>query len=197
MTPSGWFPTAVQKRIPPGASDPHIVPALAILHVAVTDIPSLFDFFLRRSGGIESHFYIRKDGTVEQYRSCHREADANLGANHYTVDGVVYGAVSIETAGFALGWWNKAQKAAILELLLWLHEEHDIPLKPVFVPHPSLAQGGVSWHSKFREWSPVAKSCPGPNRIIQYKRWLKPWMAEQSAPCLHCPKHCPSSEGDA
>jgi N-acetyl-anhydromuramyl-L-alanine amidase AmpD len=194
---SGFYPKAIRKNIKPGSNDPEIVPALAILHVAVSITLSLFGFFRFRSGGIESHFYVRKDGTVEQYRNVLREADANLGANSYLSGGRRLGAVSIETAGFALGWWNKAQKAAILELLLWLHEEHDIPLKPVFVPHPSLAQGGVSWHSKFREWSPVAKSCPGPNRIIQFKRWLKPWMAEQSAPCLHCPKHCPSSEGDA
>jgi hypothetical protein len=191
VTPSGWFPTAVQKRIPPGVNDPHVVPALAILHVAVTDVPSLFDFFLRRSGGIESHFYIRKDGTVEQYRSVHREADANLGANHYTVDGVVYGAVSIETAGFALGWWNKAQKAAIRSLLLWLNTEHGIRLRQVTVPNPDKAHGGVSYHTRFPSWSPVAKSCPGPNRIKQFNGWLRLWMSNQRQPCLHCPRHCP------
>ena len=190
-TPSGWYPAAVQKRIPPGANDPTIVPALAILHVAVTNLASLFDFFSKRSGGIESHFYVRKDGTVEQYRSVHREADANLGANHYERDGVVYGAVSIETAGFATGWWNAAQKAAIKALLLWLHEEHKIRLTNVDEPTPDRAHGGVSYHTRFREWSPVAKSCPGPNRIRQYHRVIRPWMREQREPCLHCPRHCP------
>lgn len=187
--PNGWYPKAEQKRIPAGANDPAIVPSMAILHVAVSEASSLFGWFSGPSGGIESHFYIRKDGTVEQYRSVHREADANLAANHYTVDGIVYGAVSIETAGFALGWWNKAQKAAIRSLLLWLHEEHRIPLHSVATPQPPRDRGGVSYHSRFPAWSPTAKSCPGPNRIKQYSRVLVPWMREQRN-CLHCPVHC-------
>lgn len=188
--PPGWYPKAVQKRIAPGANDPAIVPALAILHVAVTDGLSLFDWFNGPSGGIESHFYVRKDGTVEQYRSVHREADANLDANHYTVDGVVYGAVSIETAGFALGWWNKEQKAAIKDLLLWLHDVHQIRLTSVAQPNPDRLHGGVSYHSRFPSWSPTVKSCPGPNRIRQYRTVLLPWM-RVIRECLHCPVHCP------
>ena len=188
---TGWYPKAVQKRIRAGENDPPIVPALAILHVAVSLTDSLFGWFNGPSGGIESHFYVRKDGTVEQYRSVNREADANLGANSYTVDGVRYGAVSIETAGLAGGWWNRKQKDAITALLLWLHTEHGIRLEPVSGPFPTKFTGGVSFHSRFRQWSPAVKTCPGVNRIIQYRRWLKPWMAEQSAPCLHCPRHCP------
>jgi hypothetical protein len=189
-TGRGWYQKAVHLKLPVGDNDPGILPALAILHVAVTDILSLFSFFRFRSGGIESHFYIRKDGTVEQYRSVLREADANLGANSYMIGGVSHGAVSIETAGFGGGWWNKAQKQAIKELLLWLHNEHGIALKPVLTPNPSKQQGGVSYHTRFTSWSPVAKSCPGPNRIKQYKTWLRPWMADQRN-CLHCPVHCP------
>ena len=188
---TGWYPNAEQRRIPAGDNDPQITPALAILHVAVSLADTLFFFFRDRSGGVESHFYIRKDGTVEQYRSVNREADANLGANSYTVSGVLYGAVSIETAGLAGGWWNKAQKRSIEALLLWLHTEHGIHLQPVPKPFPSKFTGGVSFHSRHREWSPVVKTCPGVNRIIQYRRWLKPWMAEQDGPCLHCPRHCP------
>lgn len=186
----GWYPDAVHKKLPVGDNDPAILPALAILHVAVTDILSLFLFFRDRSEGIESHFYIRKDGTVEQYRSVLREADANLGANSYTIGGVRHGAVSIETAGFGGGWWNKEQKAAIKALLLWLNKEHGINLKPVFTPQPTKEQGGVSYHTRFSSWSPVAKSCPGPNRIEQYKNWLRPWMADVTN-CTGCPVHCP------
>jgi N-acetyl-anhydromuramyl-L-alanine amidase AmpD len=190
---NGWYPKAVKKKIPAGVNDPEIIPALAILHVAVTTIASLFDFFLRRSGGIESHFYVRKDGTVEQYRSVFREADANLGANSYLIAGKRFGAVSIETAGLGPGWWNKAQKAAIKELLLWLNAEHGIRLRAVRLPQPDLAHGGVSYHTRFKSWSPVAKSCPGPNRIKQYNSWLLPWMSSVRN-CTHCPVHCPSEE---
>lgn len=189
--PSGWYPAAVQKRIPAGENDPHIVPSMAILHVAVSTGMSLFDWFNGPSGGVESHFYIRRDGTVEQYRSVHREADANYQANSYVLDGVRYGAVSIETAGMGGGWWSKAQKKAIKQLLTWLHDQHQIRLKPVSVPQPPRERGGVSYHSRFVEWSNVAgKTCPGPNRIRQYERRIRPWMTEQTT-CLHCPVHCP------
>lgn len=178
--PAAWYPAAVRRNIKPGSNDPQIVPALAILHVAVTNAESLFDYFNGPSGGIESHFYVRKDGTVEQYRSVLRQADANYGANSYDVNGTTYGAVSIETAGMAPGWWTAAQRDAIKALLLWLHQEHGILLRPPANPVPSLAEGGVSYHSRYPSWSPVKKSCPGPNRIRQYERVLLPWMREQS-----------------
>lgn len=186
----GWYPDAVHKKLPVGSNDPSIVPALAILHVAVTDILSLFPFFNGPSGGIESHFYIRLDGTIEQYRSVLREADANLGANSYFVGGTRLGAVSIETAGFGGGKWNLAQLESIKELLLWLNKEHGIKLQPVAQPNPPKELGGVSYHTRFSSWSPVAKSCPGPKRIEQYKTIIRPWM-KSIRDCTHCPVHCP------
>lgn len=186
----GWYPDAIHKKLPVGSNDPSIVPALAILHVAVFTGISLFDFFRDRSGGIESHFYIRLDGTIEQYRSVLREADANLGANSYKVGTVTFGAVSIETAGLGAGKWNDAQIASIKKILHWLNRNHAINLKQVFRPEPSREQGGVSYHTKFKSWSPVAKSCPGPERIKQYNEILVPWMRGVRA-CTHCPTHCP------
>lgn len=190
MTGRGWYADAIHKNIKPGSNDPSILPALAILHVAVFTGLSLFSFFRDRSGGIESHFYIRLDGKIEQYRSVLREADANLGANSYFIGGVRHGAVSIETAGLGGGSWNLAQQVAIKDLLLWLNEEHGIRLQPVLTPNPSKEEGGVSYHTRFASWSPVAKSCPGPKRIEQYKNWLRPWMRSVRE-CKHCPVHCP------
>ena len=192
---SGWYPKAEQKRIPAGVNDPHIVPSMAILHVAVSTASSLHDYFNGPSGGVESHFYIRKDGTVEQYRSVRREADANYRANSYVVGGVRMGAVSIETAGFGNGRWTRKQMKAIKALLLWLHEEHGIRLAPPVAPQPlNKEQGGVSYHTRFKSWSNVAgKTCPGPSRIMQYTKVLMPWMREQRE-CLHCPVHCPKGK---
>lgn len=190
----GWYPGAIKRNIKPGSNDPGIVPALAILHVAVSLVRSLFPFFKFRSGGIESHFYVRLSGKVEQYRSVHREADANLGANSYVVDGVRYGAVSIETAGLGVGNWNKRQLAAIQELLLWLHTEHGINLQAVPTPNPDREHGGVSYHSRHRSWSPVVKSCPGVGRIEQYRKVILPWM-KSVRDCTHCcPVHCPRED---
>ena len=190
-TGRGWYPAAIHKPIPAGPNDPVITPSMALLHVAVSHATSLFDYFKFKSGGIESHFYIRADGTVEQYRSVLREADANYKANSYLVGKTRYGAVSIETWGFGNGKWNLAQMVAIKDLLLWLNKEHQIPLKPVQQILPDRDHGGVSYHSKFKSWSNVAgKTCPGPKRIMQYSQDIVPWMRD-IADCLHCPVHCP------
>lgn len=164
----GWCPFAIHKPIPPGANDPAIKPRAVILHVAVSLLGSLFSYFRYRSGGIESHFYITLTGKIEQYRSIYYEADANYRANPF--------AVSIETAGMGSGKWNRRQMAAIKKLLLWLKSE-GIPLKKITDPYGS----GVGYHTQFgapSAWTPVAKSCPGPERIKQYHDVLVPWMRD-------------------
>lgn len=159
-------PFATHKLIPPGANDPKIRATTAILHVDAGGAETLFDFFKYRSGGIESHFYIKWDGTIEQYRDTAYEADANYRANPF--------AISIETQGFGGGWWNKRQLRQIKRLLLWLEATHHIPLDVAGPSGP-----GVGYHTLHSTWSPVAKSCPGPNRIKQFNEELVPWMVLQ------------------
>lgn len=198
MTDNGLYPLAVQKPIPPGANDPAIIPVMAVLHVAVSRAFSLKGWFSGPSGGIESHFYVRWSGKVEQYRSVKVEADAQYQGNSWLVPadkpaGVMrLGGVSIETAGFANGKWNSAQLASIQALLLWLHKTHGIPLQPVLQANPhSLSTGGVSYHTRFASWSNVkGKTCPGPKRVMQFVQVIRPWMHDITA-CLHCPVHCP------
>lgn len=170
---TGFYPKALNRNIPPGSNDPAITPRLAILHVAVSTGESLYDFFAHRSGGVESHFYVRFDGTVEQYRSIYFQADANLDANDY--------AVSIETAGMGAGEWTPQQIAAIQDLLVWLRDEAGIPLRKAQTPTGS----GVGYHVMFGApgpWTPVAKSCPGPARVRQFEDVLVPWLNATSAP---------------
>ncbi len=165
------YPRAVKKLIPPGSNDPRITPRVAILHVDAGNNESLYTYFRDRSGGIESHFHVRRDGLVEQYRDTDYQADANNKANDF--------AVSIETQGFGEGTWSAAQLSAIKGLLRWLHEVHDIPLRKVETWDGS----GVGYHVQFGApgpWTPVAKSCPGPNRIRQFESLLVPWMREAS-----------------
>lgn len=174
----GFYPKAVNKNIPPGANDPAIKPRMAILHVDAGDAHSLHGYFRDRSGGVESHFHIRKDGVIEQYRSIYFQADANHKANDF--------AVSIETQGLGAGVWNEKQIAAIKELLLWLNKEAGIPLRKVDAWNGS----GVGYHVQFGapgQWTPVAKSCPGPERIKQYATVLVPWMDEVSNPAPVAP----------
>lgn len=161
-------PFATHRLIPPGSSDPRIQPRVAILHVDAGNQPSLYDYFKGRSGGIESHFHVRLDGTIEQYRDTAWQADANNLANDF--------AVSIETQGYGDGQWTPAQLASIKQLLRWLHEVH---------PAIRLAKvdrwdgAGIGHHTQFGApgpWTPVAKSCPGPRRIQQFHDVLVPWL---------------------
>lgn len=173
MSDAGFCPFAVNRNIPPGSNDPAIKPRLAILHVADMLGPSLYDYFKNRSGGIESHFYVRLDGTVEQYRSIYFQADANLDANDF--------AVSIETEGKAAGEWSEKQLGSIRSLLLWLHQEARIPLAKC----QSWNGSGVGYHVMFGapgHWTPVAKSCPGPQRIKQFESVLVPWLDRVTNP---------------
>lgn len=172
-----WFPAAIRKPIKPGVNDPPIEVVGAILHVAVSNSDSLFDYFHGRSGGIESHFYIRHSGKTEQYRNTGVEADANYKANSFVKGGRRKGFVSIETAGMEMGTWNSAQLAEIKTLLKWLSIEHKFPLRVCPGPYDS----GVGYHVLFGApgpWTPVSKSCPGPNRIKQFNQIIVPWMAD-------------------
>lgn len=178
-----WYPPAIKKNINPGPNDPPIKVVGAILHVDSGDSKSLFNYFKNDSGGIESHFFVLKDGNVEQYRDTGYEADANLKANSFFSK--LYpgraGFVSIETQGKDRGEWTPQQLAAIRALLLWLSATHDFPLRKCDNP-----QGpGVGYHTMFGApgpWTPVAKDCPGPDRIRQFNSVLVPWFDTFHAP---------------
>ena len=162
---------AVKKLIPPGPNDPRITPRVAILHVDAGNTDSLYGWFNGPSGGVESHFHIKKSGVVEQYRDTAWQADANTDANDF--------AISIETQGYGEGEWTPAQLTAIKALLLWCHETHGIPL----VKCKTWDGSGVGYHTLFRGdddtfgWDKRGASCPGPDRIKQFDNELVPWMA--------------------
>ena len=76
----------------PSKTDPKIVPIGVILHVDAGNAASLSEYFGGADGtgpskGIESHFYIRRDGHVEQYRDTEQEADANYKGNRRSKHG--------------------------------------------------------------------------------------------------------------
>lgn len=160
------YPAAVKRLIPPGPHDPRISPRLAILHVDAGDTYDLHDYFATRSGGVESHFHIAKDGTVFQYRDTDHEADANSAANPF--------AVSIETQGLGSGEWTPQQLTAIKALLVWLAKTHNIPMRVANAWNGS----GVGYHTLYMaEWAGGPRACPGPDRIRQFRDVLVPWFA--------------------
>lgn len=120
----GIMPGAIRKIIPPGDNDPVIIPCGVITHIAVSMSDSLYDYFAHRSGGIESHFYVRLDGTIEQYRNIFREADAQYKGNSFIRNGKRFGFVSIETEGMGGGKWTIAQLESIKSIILFVRSEH-------------------------------------------------------------------------
>lgn len=173
------YPKAVLKLIPPGPNDPRIKPRMGVLHVAVSEQSSLYKQFIGPSG-IESHFYIRRDGVVEQYRDTDWQADANFKANDF--------AISIETQGMGEGEWTRAQLVSIKEIINWCFLTHGIP----FVKPERWDGTGWGYHTQFDEWHPVAKSCPGPDRIVQYNNIIVPWLKVRNTPVTR-PSRMPPS----
>ena len=174
-TPKGFMPGAIVKNIPPGANDPGIIPVGGVCHVAVSEQESLYPFFNGPSGGIESHFYVRRDGKVEQYRSIYFEADANYKGNSFVRGGKRCGLLSIETQGMGPGEWTPEQLDAIKRIMLWANAEADMPLQVI----DSWDGDGWGYHTMWgspSQWTPHVKSCPGPDRIVQFKDILTPWL---------------------
>lgn len=169
MTLPALLPFAKHELIPPGANDPAITAIGNIFHVAVSESPDLHDFFDGPSGGIESHGYIRRDGSVIQYRTLDREADAQGAGNSFTFGGKRCGFLSWETQGGGLGQWTPEQVATIKRIMRWTHDNGDIPLQQA----PAWNRPGNGYHSLFAEWNPNKHSCPGPDRIKQWPSILK------------------------
>lgn len=164
------IPFATKRLITPGANDPRIEARIGILHVDAGNAYDLYDFFKNRSGGIESHGHIAKDGRLFQYRDTGWEADANYKANQF--------ALSFETQGYGEGEWTHQQISMIKRVMLWARERHGIPLRKVTSWNDP--RGGWGHHTLFgapSQWTPVAKSCPGPDRKKQFDNILVPWMA--------------------
>jgi len=167
----GIYPKAAKvELLPIESSDPPIKPRMVILHVAGSKTPNgLFNWFLslQDTTHVEAHFLVKKNGAIEQYRSIYVQADANVAANDF--------AVSIETEGLGNGKWSKKQLASLKNLILWLHREAGIPL------HLARAWNGegVGYHSQFTQWLITPKSCPGPKRIVQIHKVLRPWLIKQ------------------
>jgi hypothetical protein len=180
------YPGARARLIPPGTHDPKIIPIGVILHVDAGNSGSLYDYFSTKSGGIESHLFIRKDGGVEQYRDTSYEADANFHGNSFVIDGKTYGFISVETQGLVDGGWTSQQLNEIKKFLVWCHATHGIPL----VRCPAWNKPGVGYHVMWGApgpWTPVAKVCPGPDRVKQFEQVLVPWFKTALTPNVNPP----------
>jgi hypothetical protein len=119
----------------------------------------LFGFFSRSA--LESHFFVRKDGTIEQYIPLSHTADANYRANGH--------AVSVETEDDGnpdRTAWTPAQLDSMAEIARFLNEHYELPLRRTKNTLDS-GIGGHTSHGSPSRWTPSVKSCPGVKRKTQ------------------------------
>src|SRR5690349_13541475 len=106
-------------RYQPGGSAGGPMPRCTrlILHTAVSGAPSLFDFF-NQPGNPVAHFYVRADGTVEQYVNTDRRSSSVLegNANAISVETQDKGRAFPEWQGSNVPAWTEAQVRSLAHL---------------------------------------------------------------------------------
>ena len=172
-----WMPGAVRKPLTRNYTNQNRkVTNAVILHVAVSESATLQGWFNNPQARASSHFYVRRDGTIEQYIAINLISWAGVQSDKR--------AISVETQGMGHGAWTPQQVSAIQRIIRYCQSVY--PSIPSRVMKSSKAsETGIGWHAlgvpatqtqKLRRvsqtggelWSgAVGKICPGPDRIKQ------------------------------
>lgn len=160
-----WCPFATRMELQPESDDqPAIVPDQFIVHSLAAPWTARRTYeYWKDSTNLESHFAVGYAGDLGQFIGTQTRADANGVANR-RANG--HGAVSLESASNAnaTDLWTTEQVDVIVDVGIWLHEEHAIPLRVC----RTWDDPGYGYHRLFSEWNPNAHACPGSNRIEQF-----------------------------
>lgn len=176
------YAAAVQKPIVRNHGGVRSRTTCAVLHVDAGGAASLQGWFNNPASSASSHFYVKYDGTVEQYLDTRLIAWTQRTGNNY--------GIGIETQGLGSGTWTSAQAASIAALLRWISKTHGISLVDMGNSKP--ASRGVGLHrygcSPYRVaggdvWGPNGKICPGPDRVAQFPSVLA--AANNSTPVVN------------
>lgn len=172
-----WYPGATKYELQPESdSQPAIRPTQFILHsiIAPWTAKRVYEYW-RDSTNLESHFGIGYLGDVGQFIGTQTRADANYNANRRP-DGS--GAVSCETASNLTGTdpWTDTQVEQIIRLGVWLHQEHNIPLRIC----ATADDPGYGYHRLHGDWSPNGTDCPGDARVAQFKKVIFPGIVARA-----------------
>jgi hypothetical protein len=176
-----WYEHAQRLELQPESDQqPAIRPTQFILHsIAAPWTPRRIYEYWRDSTNLDCHFGLGFDGALAQFIGTETRADANAGANR-RADGT--GAVSIETASNLehSDPWTPQQIAALIDLGVWLHHRHGIPLRIC----RTADDAGYGYHSLHRAWSTSGTACPGAARIRQFREVVFPGIvaAAQGVP---------------
>ncbi len=172
-----WSPGATRMELQPESdSQQAIRPTQFIVHSIAGPWTAKRTFeYWRDSTNLESHFGLGYEGDLGQFIGTETRADANAAANRRP-DGT--GAVSIETASNtkASDPWTDAQVEQLINVGVWLHRTHGIPLRLC----RSSDDDGYGWHRQFDAWNPSAHACPGPARIAQFKTVVFPGIVARA-----------------
>lgn len=161
-----WYPGATRMELPESRTQAAIRPAQFIIHsiAAPWDERRIGQYWNEPGINLESHFGLAYDGDLAQFISTLVRADANASAN--------VRAVSVETASNLQHTdpWTPAQIDALIDLGVWLHRTHSIPLRIC----RTAEDPGFGYHSLHREWSTSGTACPGAARIRQFHEVVFP-----------------------
>ncbi|GAA1780160.1 MULTISPECIES: N-acetylmuramoyl-L-alanine amidase [Actinomycetes] len=166
-----WYPEARKMELQPESDTQQAIrPTQFIMHsiAAPWTKERTFEYW-RDSTNLESHFGQSYDGTIAQYIGTETRADANYRANR-RADGT--GAVSIETASNLnhSDPWTAAQVEGLIQLGVWLHKTHGIPLRVC----RTASDPGFGYHRLHADWALGGTDCPGDARVTQFKDTIFP-----------------------
>ncbi|OKK06409.1 hypothetical protein AMK26_10305 [Streptomyces sp. CB03234] len=172
-----WYPAATRMELQPESdAQPAIRPTQFILHsiAAPWTARRMYEYW-RDSTALDSHFGLGYEGDLAQYIGTETRADANYQANRRP-DGT--GAVSIETASNLKHTdpWTDKQVQALIELGVWLHQRHGIPLRIC----RSASDPGYGYHRLHAAWSTGGTACPGDARVEQFKKVVFPGIVARA-----------------
>jgi len=188
------YAAAVQKPIVRNHGGLRSKTTCALLHVDAGGAASLQGWFNNPASSASSHFYVKYDGTVEQYLDTKYIAWTQRTGNAY--------GIGIETQGLGSGTWTTAQAASIAALLRWVSKTHGVPLVNMVDSKPG--RRGVGYHrmgcSPWRVpggdvWGPNGKICPGPERVAQFDAVLA--SALSGTPVVNPIPSTPGTESQA
>lgn len=164
----------ITRLKPTRLNAPIIIPNQIIFHSAGDNYGVEGHIGWQHSGSLESHAYTARNGDLYQIVQYNRRANANLTANGPRADGT--GALSMET-GSSINATEPWYDAQIDTMVDWARER--IAQFPTILPRrcPSANASGLGYHIMFGTpgpWTPVAKACPGVERIKQFSQVLLP-----------------------
>lgn len=188
-----WCPFATRMELQPESdSQPAIRPTQFIMHsIAAPWTKERIYQYWRDSTNLDSHFGQSYDGSIAQFIGTETRADANYRAN-LRPDGT--GAVSIETASNLQHTdpWTDAQVEGLIQLGVWLHERHGIPLRIC----RTASDPGYGYHRLHSDWAVSGTACPGDARVRQFREVVFPGIVARATGKTTTPNPAPVEESD-